>query len=136
MDDILDAIKSLAAKVDKLEKKVETKNEENLPTQCTKDIDITLDDLRQMTPLTQHAYAILEDVTVTSLPLSGKRNPKTSAKRAIIRSIHWPHQFVHRPGVSDILCTYPALFRGIRCVVCTQPRWKTSKRVNETCPIR
>ena len=59
MDDILDAVKSLAAKVDKLEKKVETKHEESSPAQCTKDIDITLDDLRQMTPLAQRADAIL-----------------------------------------------------------------------------
>ena len=41
---------------------------------------------------------------IPSTSNSGKptKNPRLSAKRSVLRTIHWPHQFVHRPGASDI----------------------------------
>ena len=101
MADILGAVKALTEKVATLEKKLE--NDGQKPAITEPEPDITIEDLRQMAPLSSRADAMLQDIgPATPTPSSGKKNPRLSQKRAIVKSIHWPHQFVHRPGASDI----------------------------------
>lgn len=102
MDDVLGAVKALTEKVATLEKKIDKKSEDHVPS-TSQEPDITIDDLRQMTPLAQRADALIQDIgSIATTPSAGKKNPRLSQKRAIIKTIHWPHQFVHRPGASDI----------------------------------